>query len=71
MYLQGVEGSSFGIKERTVRLPFTTNPEERKSHLSFVKKQFLNFIHGARVKNIEVFVTANIVLTPPTQKEFR
>ena len=71
MYFKGVEESGYAIKEKTVRLPFTTNPSERESHLKFVKKEFVNFIHSAKQKQIEVFVTANIILTNPQRKEFR
>ena len=63
LYFKGVEESGYAIREKTVRLPFTTNPSESESHSKFVKKEFVNFVHSAKQKKVEVFVTANIVLT--------
>ena len=71
LYIKGVEESGYGIRERTVRCPFTTSIAENQYHMRYVKKQLLNFLHSATEKKIEVFVTANIVLTDPSHKTFR
>ena len=63
--LQGVERSEYAIKERTLRFPF------KKFELSSVKDQLVRFIHSSKIKKVEIFVTANIVLVDQIKKQYR
>ena len=65
--MQPVAGSLFGLNERTIRVPFF----DHTKYVSLVKDQLIKFIDISKIKTIEVFVTANVVLCDPLEKEYR
>ena len=57
-----MEGTKYAIRERTIRLPVPYS-----NGASFVKNQLLKFLHSTKNKQIEIFVTANCILTDKNQ----
>ena len=66
-YTQVVAGGLFGLEERTIRVPYS----DHTTYIAYVKDQIVKFIDNARYKVIEVFVTANVILCDPLEREFR
>ena len=61
-----MEGSSYGIREQTIRLPYPY-----KNSTAFVKNQLIRFINSSKQKEVEIFVTANVVLSDLDKKTYR
>ena len=53
------------LKELTIRFLF-----EAKNQKETVIEEYLKFVQESKAKEVELFVTANVILTDPDQKSF-
>ena len=53
------------LKERTLRFPFNY-----KNQKETVKEEYLKFVHESDAKQVELFVTANVILSDLNKKSF-
>ena len=53
------------LKELTIRFLF-----EAKNQKETVIEEYLKFVQESKAKQVELFVTANVILTDPDQKSF-
>ena len=63
--LKGVEGTGHGIRERTIRFPFDT------VDTSIVKEELNKFKVSTRARELEAFVTANVILVSNNEATYR
>ena len=53
------------LKERTIRFPF-----KHKNQKKIVKEQYIKFKHESKARQVELFVTANVVLCDLNRRSF-